>query len=92
MADCSFYVQIVPAFAEYTDGSIRLESLRATKVTQGRPGKLDENALVVKLNLDLPDGMFDPPELNISVPEDAVLDMSKIEVDLVDMLDDLKTA
>jgi len=76
--DANFYLQVKPD--RYPSGKVR--SLRAVRLTQGRPTEPAGDTVLVKLSLRLPDAAFEPlaPEV-IIVPEfQALRSAMEIEV------------
>jgi hypothetical protein len=69
-----FYVQFVPEWG-YHD---RLRTIKAARVTQLRPGKTVPNAVVIRLEVDLPESLFKPlivtAVVNDTTPDELVAD------------------
>ena len=72
-----FYVQFVPEWGYYN----KLRSIKAARVTQLRPGKTTPNAVVIKLEVDLPESLFTPLVLT-AVVNDTNPDELVAEADL----------
>lgn len=67
----SFHLQLRPEFEERdwhtTFGD--LIDLKAVKITQERPTQPAKDCVVLKMNLDVPDHLVSPPELNVDIPD-----------------------
>lgn len=59
--------------------------VKALRITQGRPARLERDQIAVKIKLRLPAAIFDPltPRVVITIPEDMVL-RGDIEIEAVE--------
>lgn len=81
--DSTFYVQLEPVWGSRLYGSdeLRLDHVRAVRMTQDKPKKPLPGVVMVKLTVRIPEAAFRPlrPEAIIEIPE-ALTTHTPIEV------------
>lgn len=60
----SAYLVIEPTFRRG-----QVVSCKVAKMTQGRPGVAEASGLLIRLEVEIPDGAFDPLRAMLDVPE-----------------------
>lgn len=72
MSAATFYAHVQATYCHWDKN--RVNSIKVTKVTQGKPERLERNTIAVKLTLEIPDDAFFPftPQATITVPQSQV--------------------
>jgi hypothetical protein len=73
---CSFWVQVRPVWSPWWPGSLR--RLAVGRATQRKPTVVEPGCALIRVTLDLPEGMFIHPEAAVRIEVGSSLEVTPV--------------